>query len=198
MSARTDARHADLRARLAEAAERRIAQAGLGAMKARALAAEVGCALGAIYTVYDDLDALVLAVNARTFRRLGAHVTQALDTGAPRCATEQMVTLARGYYSFARDNPRLWQALFDVALTDESAVPQWYLAELGALFALIDAPLARARPELPAQDRALLTRALYASVHGIVLLGVQRRISAVPEPQIDRMLEMVVRGVAAG
>ncbi len=54
-----------LREQLIDATERLIAAHGLGALRARDLAQAAGCALGAIYTVFADLDALVLTVNAR-------------------------------------------------------------------------------------------------------------------------------------
>ena len=63
---KAEARRAALRAGLVAAAERRIAADGLGGLRARDLAAEAGCALGAIYTVFPDLDALILEVNLRT------------------------------------------------------------------------------------------------------------------------------------
>ena len=55
-----------LRTALIDAAEATIAAEGLAALKARDLAKEVGCALGAIYTAFPDLDALILTVNLRT------------------------------------------------------------------------------------------------------------------------------------
>src|SRR5690242_17828165 len=62
----TDQRRAHLRDVLVGAAERTITQHGPGSLRARALAEEAGCAVGAIYNVVEDLDDLVLLVNART------------------------------------------------------------------------------------------------------------------------------------
>ena len=61
----------DLRKRLVDAAEARIASQGLAALKAREVTADAGCALGALYTAFDDLDRLILQVNSRTLVRLG-------------------------------------------------------------------------------------------------------------------------------
>ena len=62
----TEERREQLRGALIDAAETAIAEGGLSALKARDLARTVGCALGAIYTVFPDLDALILSVNLRT------------------------------------------------------------------------------------------------------------------------------------
>src|SRR3954466_15217886 len=63
-------RRQNLREALVAAAEKRIGTGGLRGLKARDLAAEAGCAVGAIYNVVDDLDDLILAVNARTLAAL--------------------------------------------------------------------------------------------------------------------------------
>ena len=56
-------RRAQLRDRLIDIAQEAIAARGLAGLKARDLAAAAGCALGAIYTAFDDLDELILRVN---------------------------------------------------------------------------------------------------------------------------------------
>src|SRR5215210_5457493 len=68
--AKTAARRENLKEALVAAAERTIKIRGLRGLKARDLAAEAGCAVGAIYNVVTDLDDLILAVNARTLAAL--------------------------------------------------------------------------------------------------------------------------------
>ena len=41
-----------------------------------------------------------------------------------------------------------------------------------------------------------MTRALFSSVHGIVLLGLERRISGVPPEKLERMIELVLSNIA--
>jgi AcrR family transcriptional regulator len=64
---KTVERRQNLKEALVGAAEETIAAQGLGALRARALADRVGCAVGGIYNVVADLDELVLLVNSRTF-----------------------------------------------------------------------------------------------------------------------------------
>ena len=59
---------------LIDAAEHTISRDGLAALRARDLAAEAGCAVGAIYTAFPDLDAIVIAVNMRTLALLDRHL----------------------------------------------------------------------------------------------------------------------------
>jgi len=84
-------------------ADAKIKQDGLAALRARDLAQEAGCATGAIYNVFDDLSELILSVNARTFHRLAADVTAALDD-APKDALDQLIAMGDAYHQFAREN----------------------------------------------------------------------------------------------
>jgi len=54
-------RRDQMRERVLEAAEAVISTKGLAGLKARDISARAGCALGAIYTVFEDLDELILA-----------------------------------------------------------------------------------------------------------------------------------------
>src|SRR4051794_14510015 len=75
----TSERRQQLRVALVDAAERVIAERGLRQLKARNLAQAVGCALGAIYNVFPDLDGLVLEVNLRTLALFEVYLAQARD-----------------------------------------------------------------------------------------------------------------------
>lgn len=194
MATKTELRRQELRDTLIAIAERTIAADGLTALRARDLASEAGCAVGAIYNVFGDLTDLVLAVNARTFHRLGADVAASLAE-APQDPVEQLVIMAQAYHRFAAQNHLSWRALFDVERAPGEAAPDWYLAEMGQLFNYISDPLAVIFPDRAATDIALLTRALFSSVHGIVLLGLDQASAGVPSDDIDRMIALVLRQI---
>jgi len=192
---KTDARRRDLRARLIAQAEQRIAAEGLAQLRARDLAQDAGCALGTIYTIFADLTELVLCVNARTFARLGQAVSDARQTAADAPVAE-LVAMAQAYHQFAAGNRHLWRALFDIDRPAGHASPDWYLQEMGRLFAVIDAPLTRLNPDLPEAERALLTRALFSSVHGIVRLSLDDTSAGLPPSEVDRMLALILERFA--
>ncbi|MEM9438502.1 MAG: TetR/AcrR family transcriptional regulator [Pseudomonadota bacterium] len=185
-----------LRTRLIDIAESRIAEGGLETLKARDLAKEAGISVGAIYNVFGDIRELVLAVNGRTFKRIGETVGAASHARSPS-PEQTLVALSTAYLHFAIDNRLLWRALFDVELTEESGIPDWYMAELGRLFAFISEPLAKVYPDYGPEDIELMTRALFSSVHGIVILGLENRISGVPSRELERMIELVLTNIAA-
>ena len=192
MARKVEIRKAKLREALIEAAEAQIAKAGLASLKARGLAAEVGCSVGAIYNVFDDLNGVVMAVNGRTFKRLGAHVSAAMTGQEDADPNRQMIIMAHAYLHFADAEQHLWRALFDLEMSMDGSVPEWYLAELGALFGIIARPLRVLFPDLDDRALDLMVRALFSAVHGIVLLGLEKRISAVPMPLIETMMEQVL------
>lgn len=194
---KADLRREDLRARLIDIAEARIRAEGLPAIKARELARDADCAVGAIYNVFPDLNGLVMAVNGRTFQALGKVVAASVAAAPQEAPQTELITMSHAYLRFAAENTNLWRALFDLEMSTEMDVPQWYLAELGKLFALIAAPLARVFPNYTRHELELMTRALFSSVHGIVLLGLQKRISGVPLDKIEDMIAILLSNVTS-
>jgi AcrR family transcriptional regulator len=187
-------RRDDLRARLIDLAEAQIAAEGAASLKARELAAQAGCAVGAIYNVFDDMTALVMQVNVRTFARLGAMAVASLAGVQGAEPRAQMVALGHAYLHFAADNLHLWRALFDVAGAD---VPDWYRVALANLFQQIEGPIAALFPGLERRQLDLMVRALFSSVHGIVLLGLNNRTPAAPLAEIEAMIAMVLQEIGA-
>ncbi len=198
MAGKVETRKALLRDALIDAAEAQIKAGGLSTLKARPLAQAAGCSLGAIYNIFDDLDALMMAVNARTFRHLGAFVSAKVKAVADQSPNVQIVVMSHGYLHFAAQNTHLWRALFDLEMSVDGAVPDWYLLELRAVFGLIAVPLAQLFPDMKSDALDLMVRALFSAVHGIVLLGLERRISAVPQDQIETMLSQILREIGSG
>ncbi|QGX99906.1 TetR/AcrR family transcriptional regulator [Roseovarius faecimaris] len=193
MAGKTEERHDALRRKLVDIAETRMAEGGLSALKARDLAKEAGCALGAIYTVFDDLTHIALEVNGRTFRQLGRDVDGALQGCADASPTDRLLCIADAYLTFALRETRRWRSLFDVPFSPDLDVPQWYWDEMDRLFAHIAGPVGECFPDLSPADQALMTRALFSSVHGIVSLGIENRATPVPKADLSRMIELLVR-----
>jgi len=194
MAGKVAERKEALRKKLVDLAEAQIAKAGLRSVKARDLAKDAGCALGAIYNAFEDLQALYIEVNGRTFRRLGVAVASSVD-GSDAGPNDRLVIMSEAYLAFAEANTNLWRAMFDLEMSTEDQVPDWYLAALGGLFANISRPLSEIYPEMDSDDLDLMTRSLFSSVHGIVLLGLEKRISGVPPEKIKTMISMLLRQI---
>lgn len=188
-------RRSRLRERLLDVARQAIAARGLSGLKARELASEAGCALGAIYTAFDDLDELILRVNLSTLDRLGAALDEALARANP---SDSLLALARAYLDFARREEPSWRALFEHRLSGGAPVPDWYADARNRLFGRLEAPLAQLLPQQDRAQLARLARTLFSAVHGVVALGLEQKIAAMPPQALDGELEALVRLIAAG
>ena len=195
MARDTAKRREDLRERLLDIAEAEIQTDGVSSLRARNLAQKAGCAVGAIYNVFDDLTGLILAVNGRTFRRMGAFVSEMIEANPDATPTETLILIAKAYLAFASEHPNLWRALFDVEMSTEGDVTACYMDELGRLFSIIAVPVSELYPDASAAEIDMMTRTLFSSVHGIVLLGLERRISGVPPERLEDMIEYLVANV---
>ena len=190
----TAQRHQTLHDLLLDAAERTVAAEGLPSLRARTLAADAGCSVGAIYSVFADLDALVLAVNGRTLDA----VVAALHAAGGQGASERLVRLADAYLGYAVAHRARWQALFQHRMPPDRPITPGYAARQAAAFAEVEGPLAALRPDLPDGERALLARTLFSAVHGMVELGLDEKVAAVPLPVLRAQVRMVVEAVARG
>ena len=193
MTTKADQRREKLRLRLIDIAEATIAADGLSAIKARGLAKKAECSVGAIYNVFDDLQDIIIAVNGRTFHKLGQTVAQSLTGLETAPPTERLIAMSYAYMGYAAENPLSWRALFNLRMSIDMDVPEWYMKEMERLFGFIAGPVQECFPDLNPTDVALMTRALFSSVHGIVLLGLEHRISAVPGPHLKRMIALLLQ-----
>jgi len=205
MANSTAGRREQLREDLLRAVERTVISEGYQALRARSLAGQVGCAVGAIYNVFPDLDALVFAAKARTLDRLDAAMTGAVaavgaEAGLAKKerATRELLALADAYLRFATEHSALWRMLFEYRPAPAAAMPAWYLERLSALFRHLDAPLHRIIPDVTEDKRALLGRALFSAVHGIVALGLQEKIDTIPVSLVAGQVATIVRACIAG
>jgi AcrR family transcriptional regulator len=187
-----------LRERLLDAAEKAICARGLAGLKAREIAAGAGCALGAIYTAFDDLDELILRVNARTLAKLESGLARAGAAARDGEAPLELMSLARAYLDFARQEEPRWRALFEHRLPDGRDVPEWYAQARNRLFGQLDTPLARLLPQEAPERRAQLARTLFSAVHGIVSLGMEEKLAPTPAATLEGQLENFIYLCAAG
>ncbi|WP_342667086.1 TetR-like C-terminal domain-containing protein [Leisingera methylohalidivorans] len=131
-------------------------------------------------------------MNGRSFQKLGAAAAAPIAGAQDAPPTRRLILTNNAYLHFAVENTNLWRAMFDLQMTAGRAVPDWYLEALEGLFANIARPAAELSPDQSAEEAGLMVRALFSSVHGIVLLGVERRFSGVPPEQIEQVIAQVL------
>jgi AcrR family transcriptional regulator len=190
-------RRENLRASLILAAERIINAGGLGGLRTRELAREIGCANGAVYNLVADMDELILLVGSRTLARLDTALTAAEHNGPPLPA-ETLVRIAVSYCDFAAENTGLWRALFEHRMAPGKPVPDWAIDEQMALFGHIYRPLAALFPKRTAAELGVTARSLFSAVHGMVTLGLEQKLIAVPLDALRAEIAIIVRAMVRG
>jgi AcrR family transcriptional regulator len=179
------------------AAEKAISAKGLAGLKSRELAAEIGVANGAVFNLVDDMDELILRVGSRTLARLDAALTAAESGGTPSPA-EALVRIAVAYCDFAAENLELWRALFEHRMAPDKPVPEWAVEEQMNLFRHIYHPLAKCFPNWSADELGITARSLFAAVHGMVSLGLEQKLIAVPVAALRDEIATIVKATIRG
>jgi len=179
------------RQRLIDEAEKLIATNGLASIKARALAAQGGIALGQIYNLVGDMDEIILRVNSRTIARLESVLEQKVALIGAETAEEKLIATAHAYHHFAREHYHLWHALFDhQPASEHKELSQRVRHERHRPFRLIEQILRQLCPDMSEQEVSIFAQSVFSSVHGIILLALDARDVGVPKAQLDEQLRL--------
>ena len=190
-------RRAKLRQALIETAEQAIAAKGLAGLKTRDLAHQIGCANGGVYNLVEDVDELILRVGSRTLARLDAALELAETSGRAEPG-EMLVRIAVAYCDFAAANLELWRALFEHRMAPDKLVPEWSVADQMELFRHIYAPLAALLPDRSPAELGVTARSLFSAVHGMVALGLEQKLVAVPIAALRSEIRSIVTAMVHG
>ena len=188
-----------LRDLILDAAQEIIESDGLSGLSAREIARRIGYSPGTIYNMYQNLDDVILHVEARVLdsleTRLGGIVRAASGPAA-------LPELARAYLAFTQEKPKLWNLLFEHHLPAGTDLPAWYQEKLEGLLKRVEEALAPLFPAGSEADRHRAARVLWAGVHGITSLATADKLSIVTSEAASRLIEDLVqtylKGLQAG
>jgi AcrR family transcriptional regulator len=177
-----------------ETARAIISAKGLRSLKVRDVAEAADCSIGSVYNEFGDFDGLILTVNRET--------VQALTTRLAAVATDdpirQLQGLAATYLAFATEHSNLLRSLFEHRMEQDRPFPEDILIMVMQAFALMHAPLVQLMPEKNPTEVALLARMMFSAVHGIISLGLEERMVAVPPEMLRQQLAQFVDTHLAG
>jgi len=182
------------RALMLETARRIISDKGLISLKVRDVADAADCSIGSVYNEFGDFDGLILTINRETVQALFERLSAVPDLD-PRA---QLHGLAAGYLDFASRHANLLRALFEHRMEDDRPFPQDILDLVMRTFALMYPPLFRLLPAHDPGEVALIARLMFTAVHGIISLGLEERMVAVPPEQLRQQLAQFVDTHLAG
>ena len=139
-----------------------MAETGYARFSAREVAKRIGYSIGTIYNVFDSLDALLLAINSRTFTLWAASVRARLADDPE----DRIAVLVDSYFAFAAANANLWMAIYDHRVPTGEELPESYRKQRAELTGIVEQEIARVLPKKKAGQAAALARSLVATVHG--------------------------------
>jgi len=165
-----------------------IASNGLRSLKVRDVAEAADCSIGSVYNEFGDFDGLILTVNRDTVRAL----TDRLVAVPAENPVRQLHGLAETYLRFAADHANLLRALFEHRMEDDRPFPEDILLMVMQAFALMHQPMVRLLPDRDPEEVGLLARMMFSAVHGIISLGLEERMVAVPPEKLRQQLVQFV------
>ena len=177
------AKREDLKERLIQAADARIRISGLQGLRARDITADAGCALGALYNAFADLDDLVLHVNSLTLARLGValdeEAARAID---PRSKFKALATpICRSRATIVRCGrrcsstvcSRAWRHPTGISRNKRCSSRTWSRRSRCCGRNWTDRPCWSARERL------------FSAVHGIVAISLENRFIGLAAPDLE-------------
>jgi AcrR family transcriptional regulator len=162
MGRRSDHSRTELRELIIEEGHRQMAEQGFAHFSARQVARAIGYSVGTIYNLFPSIDHLLLAINTRTFNQWTEHLLARLEnTGSDRIRA-----LVEAYFSFAREHPNLWMAIYDHRLPFGMAMPDEDVQRRATLTGIVVQEVAQVVRNRPHDEVQRLARSLIATVHG--------------------------------
>ena len=162
MGRRSDHSREELRELILSAGHKLMAEIGMARFSAREVAKRIGYSIGTIYNVFGSHDALLAAINTRSFGLWVEALRRALAVGGD----DRIAALVAGYFGFAREQPQLWHAIYEHHLPEGFALSGEDQAARGQLTELVVAEVAAALGWEANEAVHRLARSLVATVHG--------------------------------
>jgi AcrR family transcriptional regulator len=184
-----------LRGLILDAAQDIIEAQGIAGLSAREIARRIGYSPGTIYNMFENLDDVVLNIEARVLDALDQRLAGLLNEGD---ACTRVTRLALTYLAFTHEKPKLWNLLFEHHMPAGAALPAWYQQKLETLMSRVETALA---PEFGAgqdSERQRAARVLWAGVHGITSLSTADKLSVVTTETANRLIEDLVATYLSG
>ncbi len=184
-----------LRQLILDAAQAIIETNGLAGLSAREIARRIGYSPGTIYNMFENLDDVVLHVEARVLDALDERIAVVLNSGAPE---EKVSRLAETYLAFTHERPKLWNLLFEHYMPGGTDTPAWYQQKLELLMTRVETALAPMFPEGSEVARQRAARVLWAGVHGITSLSTANKLANVTTEAAGLLVKDLIHNYLTG
>lgn len=184
-----------LRQLILDAAQAIIETNGLAGLSAREIARRIGYSPGTIYNMFQNLDDVVLHVEARVLDALDQRIAELGTADTPE---ENVYRLAETYLAFTSERPKLWNLLFEHYMPGGTDTPPWYQQKLELLMSRVEQAVAPLFPPSEQAARQRSARVLWAGVHGITSLSTANKLSNVTTEAATYLVKDLIDNYLAG
>ncbi|WP_319447200.1 MULTISPECIES: TetR/AcrR family transcriptional regulator [unclassified Mycobacterium] len=187
--------HGDLRAALLAQAEATLRLSGVDGLSLRELAREVGVSHGAPRRHFDDKAALLEALVAEGFRRLGSELELAAEADG-RAFDVVLKDVAIAYVRFAADNPALVDLMSGSRYLADASDALARARELS--FAPVRSLVASAQStgDLAPGDVRRIGTLMFATLHGLATMANNKMIDPLDDQLISDAVDSLLTGLA--
>jgi len=196
MARRSDHSREEIREMALSAAEQIVVEQGYQGLSARKVVAAIGYTVGTLYLVFENLDDLILHINARTLDRL--HVRMTESKANSRDANDYLLQLGQVYIRFANGDPHRWAMVFEHRFSDDRLVPAWYQEKIARMFAMVEEGLEPLAKDRPRQEITQGARALWGGVHGICILALTDNLGVVGVDSVQDLTQLLISNYLKG
>lgn len=190
MARRSDHSREELREMALSAAEKIVVEQGLEGLSARKVAAAIGYTVGTLYLVFENIDDLILQINARTLDRL--HEQMAEIQASFKDPRAYLLHLGDVYIRFADRDPHRWAMIFEHRLAEGRTVPPWYQEKVTRMFAMVEEGLEPLAGKRPQEEVTLAARALWGGVHGICILALTNTLGVAGVESVQQLTQSLI------
>jgi AcrR family transcriptional regulator len=196
MARRSDHSREEIREMALSAAEQIVVEQGYRGLSARKVVAAIGYTVGTLYLVFENLDDLILHINARTLDRL--HLRMSREKKKSRDAGDYLLRLGQVYIQFADEDPHRWGMVFEHRFSGNQAIPAWYQEKITRMFEVVEKgfePLAGNRSQ---QEITQAARALWGGVHGICILALTDNLGVAGVSSVQELAQLLISNYLDG
>lgn len=196
MARRNDHSREEIKKLALEAALDLVIQQGHKSISGRKIASEIGYTVGTLYQVFNNLDDLIMQVNAITLEQMLDWLMQKDNTSLS--GTARIKLLAQNYLDYVAQHTQQWHLLELGAIKENDHIPDWYMHKINQLFQFVESVLQNEMLINQEEMLVSVSRVLWASIHGICLLTFSHRLDVTGGLNSRQMSELLIENFVAG
>ncbi|MGR9116747.1 MAG: TetR/AcrR family transcriptional regulator [Gammaproteobacteria bacterium] len=195
MARRSEHSLEEIKEMVLNAAETIVIEEGIGALKVRKIAMDIGYTVGSVYMVFDNMADLITHLKARALDDIAEQLREVEDCGQPEQCIKK---LAQAYLAFASRHFNRWSMIFEHRLAEDAVIPAWYQQKVDALFNPLETQIQRLTPAVSEEQIRRAARALWGGIHGICILSLTGKLDAVGINDVENTLILLVENFLRG